>query len=108
MSRTPIMAANAEPPRLTEERKKALRQAKLSAALLKMLEHPPAGNRTIEVQIWLNDSPASALESVKGHVGKITATLIPKKLILAELDLTTLDALLELPGVRRVDLPRFK
>ncbi len=89
------------------QRTKLFREVKLSAELRKLLEKL-AGTKLIEVQIWLGDLPPAGLDKLKAKLVKLSATLITNKLVLAVVDLDKLDALLELPFVRRIELPRYK
>ena len=89
-----------------EERKATLRRLKLSPALQKT-PLPNVKNGVIEVQIWLSDLPADGIQKLKTAGFDLAATLTPTKLLLGTLDVSKLDALLELSFVRRVETPNF-
>ncbi len=89
-----------------EERKATLRRLKLAPALQKT-PLPNVKNGKIEVQIWLKDLPADGIQKLKAAGFDLAATLTPTKLLLGTLDVSKLDALLELSFVRRVETPNF-
>src|SRR5207244_8326183 len=104
-----------------EDRRAVLRKAKLAAVLQTLADVvkkegkngslnkpglPSVDEGYVEVQIWLNDLPPGGMDKLKGVMFKIAATLIPNKLILGVVRLDKLDALVDLPFVRRVEPPR--
>lgn len=106
-----------------EERRALLSQVKLAAALRGLAEKvkkegsggslntaglPKVEKSRVEVQIWLNALPADGLMKLKQLGFELVATLTPNKLLLGTLPVERLDALVELPFVRRVEPPRFK
>src|SRR5262249_47997062 len=101
-----------------EDRKSLLRNAKLSPEVLKQLSIPKAQRQTarpygpnaqfLEVQICLNNLPPDGMAKLKALGFKLSATVMPNKLVLGTADLDKLDSLLELPWVRRVEIPKYK
>ncbi len=106
-----------------EERKTVLRRIKLAEVLQTLAEKvkkegksgnldkpglPKVENGIVEVQIWLNDLPPDGIAKLKAILSKITATLIPNKLVLVTVNVDKLDALIELPFVRKIELPKIK
>lgn len=62
----------------------------------------------VEVQIWVNGLKPEQLAKLKALMMKFDATLIPGKLIMGRIKLDKVDALLALPFVGLVELPKFK
>jgi len=99
-----------------EDRKQLLRQAKLTESLMKMvqsLDKSRAGGHAavkqrMEVQVWLNKLPADGLTKLKDLGFDLTATLMPGKLVLGTVDVSKLDALIQLDWVRRIDQPKYR
>ncbi len=89
-----------------EDRKTTLRRLKLAPSLQKT-PLPNVKNGKIEVQIWLTDLPEDGIKKLKTAGFDLAATLTPTKLLLGTLDVSKLDALLELSFVRRVEPPSF-
>lgn len=89
-----------------EERRSALRRAKLSDRLQAKLTRGLKGR--IEVQVWLDELPADGLKQLKEAGFTLAAQLRPKKLLLGTLAADKLDALLALAFVRAVEEPRMK
>lgn len=98
------------------DRLNVLRQVKLSESLRKKVEalHKAqsggmaAIKDVVEVQVWLNKLPPDGLTKLKDLGFNMTATLMPGKLILGAVDVSKLDALIDLGFVRRIDQPKFK
>ena len=89
-----------------EQRRAALRQAKLSKELRERLAKGAAGK--LEIQVWLTDLPADGLKKLKEAGFVLSAELRPKKLLLGTIAVEKLDALLALDFVRAVELPRMR
>jgi len=91
-----------------EERKKALLNAKVAAALRDKLMQSPASTEKVEVQIWLNTLPEEGLNKLKALGFEAIVELKPGKLLLGTITLDKLDEVIELTFVRRVELPKMK
>ncbi len=89
-----------------DERRAALRKAKLAPALQKT-PLPGVKNGKIEIQIWLNALPSDGLAKLKALGFDLAATLTPKKLLLGTISVKQLDALSALSFVRRIEPPNF-
>jgi Ca-activated chloride channel family protein len=106
-----------------EARRALLEQVKLAPALRGLAEKvrkegvngslnkpglPRVEKGRVEVQIWLNSLPPDGLQKLKALGFDLIAALRPSKLLLGTMAVEKLDALLELPFVRRVEPPRMK
>jgi len=95
-----------------EDRRALLEQIKLAPPLQKRLEeHRKARIQNpesrIEIQVWLNGLPKDGLKRLKTLGFDLAATLMPNRLLIGTITVDQLDALIELPFVRRVEPPRF-
>ena len=99
-----------------EERRTVLETAKLAEPLrakLEALRKARAGGLAaikdvVEVQIWLNKLPEGALKKLNDLGFSVTATLLPNRLLLGTVDVSKLDALIELDFVRRIEPPKIR
>lgn len=95
-----------------KERRALLIQLKLAPALQEQLEQlrqkPQAGSKKIEVQLVLNSLSKEDRSKLEALGFEVIAELKPGKLLLGTIRLDKLEALLELPFVRRVAPARFK
>lgn len=89
-----------------EQRRAALRQAKLSKALRDKLTAGARGK--LEIQVWLAELPADGLKKLKDAGFVLSAELRPKKLLLGMITAEKLDALIALDFVRAVEEPRLR
>jgi Ca-activated chloride channel family protein len=91
-----------------EERRDALRNAKLAPALRALAAKADKAGESVEVQVWLNALPPDGLAKLKALGFELSATLTPNKLLLGTVAAGKLDALAELGFVRFVEPPRFR
>jgi Ca-activated chloride channel family protein len=68
---------------------------------------PEVEKGRVEVQVWLNELPPDGLKKLKTLGFDLAAALTPGKLLLGTVAVEKLDALIELPFVRRVEPPRY-
>jgi Ca-activated chloride channel homolog len=94
------------------QRRELLEQTKLSSPLRAKLaafrKAKGAKAAPVEVQVWVSTVPANGLAKLKALGFKLAATLTPNRLLLGTVSIDKLDALLSLPWVRGVELPKFK
>ena len=95
-----------------QERRAALEQAKLSPALREKLAafRKSKGSKpeVVEVQVWVNGLTSEGLAKLKSLGFALTATLTPHRLLLGSIALDKLDAMLNLPSIQLVEIPKFK
>jgi Ca-activated chloride channel family protein len=106
-----------------EERRALLSEVKLAPGLAGLAEKvkkegkggtlhkeglPEVDRGRVEIQVWLNELPPDGLKRLKALGFDLAATLRPNQLLLGTLPVDRLEALIELPFVRRVEPPRFK
>ena len=106
-----------------EERRAVLEQVKVAPALHGLAEKvkkegtagtlkkpglPEVEKGRVAVVVWLNDLPKDGLAKLKALGFELAATLTPKKVLIGTLPVEKIDALVELPFVRRVEPPKFR